>query len=160
MHKLRVIVDNNNTKVYNQYNQICNLLPNHLLYIYKRSNNTKEITTDYNLYFDTISERVYDLCPSKHTILLTNDEYIDSLTYLRRETYIDKPLIAIKDIVDYYFCLTLYAKNILISKYKIKKEYIYIIFKFRNINFISIIKRNFSIRKFSEIRSYHIISEW
>ena len=87
MHKIRVIIDNNNTKVYNQYNQICNLLPIHSLYIYKRSNNIKEEHFDYNLYFDVISERVYnDLCPAKYTILLVNEEYVNTQKYFPRHS--------------------------------------------------------------------------
>jgi hypothetical protein len=119
MVKIRIIIDNNNNKMYEQYNQISKLFPLHIVYIYKNSNKNIEEKVDYNIFIDVISENVLNLCPSIYTILLVNEEYIHH-KYLRRERYIDTPLRLIKDVVDYYFCLTVYAKNILKPKNKIK----------------------------------------
>lgn len=119
MVKIRVIIDNNNNKMYDQYNQISPLLPLHILYIYKKDAKNIEEKVDYNIFIDVISENVLNLCPSIYTILLVNEEYVDH-KYLRRERYIDAPLRLIKDVVDYYFCLTLYSKNIIKPKSKIK----------------------------------------
>lgn len=120
IYKIRVIIDFELTKLYNQYNQIKNLLPLHTLYYYKRTDKIQD-DIEYNLFFDCISENALKLCPSKYNILLVNEEYIHN-KYLRREDYLDQPLIFIKDIVDYYFCLTLYSKNILLNDYKINKN--------------------------------------
>ena len=30
-------------------------------------NNEKEITTDYNIFIDIVSEKIYELCPSKYS---------------------------------------------------------------------------------------------
>ena len=117
--KIRIIIDNNNNKMYEQYNQINSLLPLHILYIYTKDAKNIEEKVDYNIFIDVISENVLNLCPSIYTILLINEEYVDH-KYLRRERYIDSPLRLIKDVVDYYFCLTLYSKNIIKPKNKIK----------------------------------------
>ena len=120
MNNIRVIIDDV-IKMYNQYNQIRNLLPNHTLYIYKKINTDKQEIFNYNIFIDTISEKAYELCPAKNTILFVNEEYVNVLQYLRREFYIDKPLIPLSDVVDYYLCQTLYTKNIL-KKRKINKN--------------------------------------
>ena len=118
--KIRIIIDFELIKLYNQYNQMKNLLPLHTLYYYKKNDKIQE-DFEYNLFFDCISENALKLCPSKYNILLVNEEYIHN-KYLRREDYLDKPLIFIKDIVDYYFCVSLYSKNILLNDYKINKN--------------------------------------
>ena len=122
MHNIRVIIDNKIDKLYHQYNQIKQLLPKHSLYIYLKQNKNIEENVEYNIFFDVISENVLKLCPSNFNILLVNEEYIQNNKYLRREYYINKPLILQDDIVDYYFCLTLYSQNILLKIYKIKKN--------------------------------------
>ena len=167
MHKIRFIIDNNNTKVYNQYNQICNLLPMHSLYIYKKGNNIKEEHFDYNLYFDVISERVYnDLCPAKYTILLVNDEYINTQKYLRREFYIDKPLILLSDIVNYYFCLTKYCKNILFKQMINKNKIFYLkgfannIYDLYNINFEKQKYILYNIDQYSDQNNLVLLTTW
>jgi hypothetical protein len=125
MYKIRIIIDNNIDKIYNQYNQIRYLLPEHILYIYKRINKNIEDEVDYNIFIDIISENALKLCPAKNNILLVNEEYVIYTKYLRREAYIDKPLILITDIIDYYICLTKYSENILKKIYNIKKNKIF-----------------------------------
>ena len=126
MHKIRIIIDNNIDKIYHQYNQIRYLLPNHQLYIYKRLNKDILDKIDYNIFFDIISENVLKLCPAKYNILLVNEEYVSVCSYLRREIYIDKPLILIDDIIDYYICLTKYSANVLQKKHINKDKIIYL----------------------------------
>ena len=119
--KIRIIIDKNNNKMLEQYKQICNLIPSHSLYIYTKGNINIEDNVDYNIFIDIVSERILDiLCPSSYNILLVNEEYIYH-QYLRRESYIDKRLRFINDVIDYYICLTTYSKNILIQN-KIHKN--------------------------------------
>jgi hypothetical protein len=122
---IRIIIDNNIDKIYNQYNQIRQLLPEHILYIYTKNNKNIENKVNYNIFFDTISEETLRLCPSNINILLVNEEYVTYNKYLRRDIYIDKPLILLTDIVDYYICLTKYSENILKKIYNIKKNKIF-----------------------------------
>jgi hypothetical protein len=118
--KIRIIIDYNNPKLYEQYNQMRNIIPNHIVYIYKKGNTTIEENVDYNIFMDIVSENVLNICPTKYNILIVNEEYVLH-KYVRRESYKDEPLILIKDVINYYFCLTLYSQNILI-KNKIHKN--------------------------------------
>ena len=114
--KIRVIYDYNLTKCINHYNQIKNLLPSHELYIYNFYNNEKFEKTDYNIYMDCISENIYNNAETKKTILLVNEEYITNIDVVRRENYIDKPMLKIVDVVDYFFCFSNYSHSLLIKK--------------------------------------------
>ena len=53
IYKIRVIIDFELTKLYNQYSQIKNLLPLHTLYYYKRNDKMQD-NIEYNLFFDCI----------------------------------------------------------------------------------------------------------
>ena len=148
MNKYRVIIDNSFNKNYNQYNQIKDLLPKHSLFIYIKINSEEQENFEYNIHFDTISERVMQLCPSKYNILLVNDEYITTNIYLRQENYIaDKKIILLKDIVDYYICSTKYSFEILKSEYKIKKNKIIYLDTLTN-NVYKIYKINLNKQKY------------
>lgn len=118
--KIRIIHDLVLVKE-NQYHQIKKYFPVHELYKYNYYENQKFEPVDYNIYMDTISENIYLNAPCKRTILLVNEEYLVHTEYIRRENYIDKPLILIKDVVDYYFCFSNYAFNYLLDK-KIDKS--------------------------------------
>jgi hypothetical protein len=120
-HIIRVILEYNVEKIYKQYNQIKYLLPPHKIYFYDIINTKIEKIIKYNIFLDTIPEKTLKLCPSKYNILLVNDKYVNNL-YLRRESYIDTPLILLNDVVDYYCCLTLYSKNILLTKHNISNN--------------------------------------
>jgi hypothetical protein len=117
---IRIIIDD-----IEKYNYYKNILPNNIFYIYNPLNNNIENKVKYNLFIDIIQEKAYELCPSKYNILLVNDEYITINKYLRREKYIDKPLILIDNVVKYYFCSTLYSKKYLI-KHTDKNKIIYL----------------------------------
>jgi hypothetical protein len=136
--KIRIIIDYNNPKLYEQYNQIRNIIPNHIVYIYKKGNTTIEENVDYNIFIDIITEIILEICPSKYNILLVNEEYVLH-KYVRRESYKDEPLILIKDVINYYFCLTLYSKNILI-KNKIPKSKIKYFNNFTSDIYLNILK--------------------
>jgi hypothetical protein len=121
--KIRIILDYNNLKLYEQYNQIRNIIPNHIVYIYKKGNSTVEEIVDYNIFMDIISENVLSICPSNYNILLVNEEYVLH-KYVRREAFKNSPLILINNVINYYFCLTLYSQNMLINN-KIPKSKIF-----------------------------------
>jgi hypothetical protein len=118
---IRIIIDYNNSKQIEQYNQLRNLL-SHILYIYNKGDTTIYDKVDFNIYIDTISEVVYKLCPAEKTILLVNEEYIDCNLYMRREYYLDKSFIALNEVVDYYICQTKYACKQVTKKCKIKDK--------------------------------------
>ena len=125
---LRIIYDYDIPKVINQYNQIKSFFPNHELVIYNSSKQFKNIKfkkCKYNIYIDTISEIAYNNLPSDYTILLCNEEYLVVNKYLRREDYINKPLILIENVVNYYYCLTKYIYNYL-AKTTSKNKLIYL----------------------------------
>jgi hypothetical protein len=128
---IRIIYDYNLTKLKIQYDMIKNFFPEHELYIYNYNNFNQENITHkkYNIYLDTINESEYENLKCDYTILFVNEEYINKKyqKYLRREYFIDKPLIKKK--IDYYFCLTKYCYNILINKNINKNKIIY----FKNI---------------------------
>ena len=114
---IRIIYDYDLTKLKTEYNYIKNLFPKHDLYIY----NNYKIGKNYpfyniNIFIDSIPEQIFLTFPCNITILLVNEQYIIEDTYLRRESYIDSPLIKLDDIVNYYFCLSNYSYNYLINK--------------------------------------------
>jgi len=71
-----------------------------------------------------ISEKMIILYPSKINILIVNEQYMLTNKYVRREEYIDKPLILIDDVINYYFCLTQFSYNYLINNGIDKKKLI------------------------------------
>ena len=99
-----------------QYQQIKRYFPKHELYKYDYYDNQKFNKVYYNIYLDSISENIYLNAPCKKTILVVNEEYLMHTEYIRRENYIDKPLMYIKDVVDYYFCFSEYTLNYLVNK--------------------------------------------
>ena len=118
---IRIIYECCSSKYIKQYEQINKLIPKHELFIYSGdTTNLKHV--DYNIYLDCINENIYLNTSCKKTILVVNEEYLTYSKYLKRESYIDKPLILLKDIIDFYICLTKYTYNILsknISKNKL-----------------------------------------
>ena len=114
---IRIIYDYDLTKLKIEYKYIKNLFPKHDLYIY----NNYKIGENYqfyniNIFIDSIPEQIFLKFPCNITILLVNEQYIIEDSYLRRESYIDSPLIKLDDVVNYYFCLSNYSYNYLINK--------------------------------------------
>lgn len=135
--KVRLIYDYNLTKYNKQYMQIQKIIPKHELYIYKYYDSQKFEDVDCNIYMDSINENIYLNSKTKFTILLVNEEYINNSDYIRRENYIDKPLIKIYDIVDYYLCFSDYTYNILISQKKVNNSKILLLNSFISNNMIN-----------------------
>jgi hypothetical protein len=133
---VRVIYDYNNTKLQKQYELLFKILPKHELFIYNTEEQNTYIETTYNIYLDTINEYCYYNLKARYTILFVNEEYVSYkyTRYVRREKYKDKPLLKIKTIIDYYFCVTKYSVNILLKKWKIPLHKIIYITNICNIN--------------------------
>ena len=111
----RIIYDYNLSKLITQYNYIKNLFPKHSLYVYKNHKTGDLVECRHiNIYIDTISEKMFFICPSNINILIVNEDYIVKNKYMRREEYSDKPLILLDNVIHYYFCLTLYSYNYLL----------------------------------------------
>ena len=128
-NKYRIIYDYKLSKLENQYNQIYSLFEGQTKYVYEYSDeNTIDKTVfKYNIYLDIIQEFVYNNFPCEKTILVVNDEYLmNNVEHLRRETFIDKPLVLLSDVVDYYICLTKKSYKLLIKK-GIKKKKIFLL---------------------------------
>jgi hypothetical protein len=126
--KYRIIYDYKLTKLIKEYDYIQNLFPKHSLFIYKnyKLGMEKNINSDdyINIFIDMISEKMIILYPSKINILIVNEQYMLTNKYVRREEYIDKPLILIDDVINYYFCLTQFSYNYLINNGIDKKKLI------------------------------------
>ena len=114
---VRFIYNKNNWKINKQYEQISKFFP-------KQTNTNTEIVK-YNIYFDTISEYEYNNFKSLFNILIVNEEYVNH-KYLIRSNYKDEPLIKLSNIVDFYWCTTLYSYNELISMHISKKKLLYL----------------------------------
>jgi len=112
----RIIYDYNLSKLITQYNYIKNLFPIHSLFVYKNYKTGDLVECrNINIYIDTMSEKMFFVCPSNINILIANEEYIVKNKYMRREEYSDKPLIPLDDVIHYYFCLTSYSYNYLLK---------------------------------------------
>lgn len=133
---IRIIYDYNLSKNINQYNNIIKLMPKHELFVYNGIEPNIDKTSikkiKYNIYFDIISVNFFLNYPSEYTILIVNDEYVNKNKYLREEYYIDRPLIKIKKVVHYYFCLTEFSYNYLHNIKKIKKKKLLLLNGFYN----------------------------
>ena len=114
---VRFIYNKNNWKVNKQYEQISKFFPNK---IYKNTDVVK-----YNIYIDTISEYEYNNFKSLYNILIVNEEYVNH-KYLIRSNYKDEPLIKICDIINFYWCTTLYSYNELIFMRISKQKILYL----------------------------------
>ena len=112
---IRIIYDYNLSKLNKQYQYISNIFPKHELIIYKKKYDIVFNKSKYNIYLDMISEFQYNAFPSECHILVVNDEYVLTNQFVRRESFIDKPLILQNEYIDYFFCLTKYSYNILLS---------------------------------------------
>jgi hypothetical protein len=141
---IRVIYDYNNTKSRKQYELLFKILPKHELFIYKNEEKEKYSETTFNIYLDTINEFCYNNLKTRYTILFVNEEYVSYkyARYIRREEYQNKPLLKIKTIIDYYFCVTKYSVKILLKKWKIPLEKIIFLTNIFNINKKLIMKNN------------------
>ena len=153
---IRIIYDYNLTKLKTEYNYIKDLFPKHGLYIY----NNYKIGENYpfydiNIFIDTIPEQIFLTFPCNITILLANEQYIVENDYLRRESYIDSPLIKLSDIVNYYFCLSNYSYNYLITK-KIHKNKLILLNGLINNKKNNIINKHITDKKNTEYIYYEI----
>lgn len=134
---IRIIYDYNLSKLITQYNYIKNLLPKHLLYIYKNYKIGDIVECkDINIYIDTINEKMFYICQSNINILIVNEEYVVKNKYVRREEYSNKPLILLDDVVNYYFCLTQYSYNYLL-KNNITKSKLLLLDSFVDIKYLN-----------------------
>ena len=110
---------------------------------------------------------MYLNAPCKKTILFVNEEYLMHTEYIRRENYIDNPLIFIKDVVDYYFCFSQFAVNYLINKNIDESKIILIkclcfnIYKTVTINtFINKKYRLYKIEKYGYYDNLLVLNTW
>ena len=123
---IRIIYDYNITKFTKQFKLITNndLFKNCDKIVYYKHNKIEknELETQvfeiqphyrYNIYFDNIGEEEFEKLPCDFTILIVNEEYLLKNKYLRREMYLEKKLSSLKDVVNYYFCLSKYSFDIL-----------------------------------------------
>jgi hypothetical protein len=121
---IRIIYDYS-TKSINQYEQIKYFFPIHDAFLYKNQKTIFE-QVKYNIFIDVISEQALNILPAECNILIVNEEYLNHYKYLRREYFIDKPLIEISNIVEYYFCLTKYAYKFLRKQNINKNKLVYL----------------------------------
>jgi len=117
MDKYRIIYSGESEKNIYEYNLLKNIIKDTELFVYNGLNdNYKELNkVKYNVYIDAIPEDAYLNIPCEITILIVNDKYVkeNKDIYLRREYYKDLPFIKIIDVVNCYWCLTLYSYNII-----------------------------------------------
>ena len=119
---IRMVYSDKITKISKQLELLKNLdfiknNNNIIYYIYNYINYfTKfdvQVNVEYNIYFDIVSETIYNILPSKYNILVVNDEYLLNDNYMRREYYIDSALKLLDNNINYYFCLTKYTYKLL-----------------------------------------------
>ena len=161
---VRFIYNNLTEKSRKQYEQISNFFPNHIVYtrtyyIDKLTKHNEKV--DYNIYLDTISEDEYNNLKAKFTIFVVNEEYINH-EYLIRDSYIDKPLMKLIDIIDYYFCITKYAYKLL-KKFFIDSKKIIHLNHLCNLDNIKPINKKyilFDIDKYSGLDNDILLDIW
>lgn len=160
---IRVIYECCSNKNKKQYEQINLLIPKHELYIYNGLSKIELNYVKYNIYLDSINENIYLNSKCDKTILVVNEEYITYSEYLKRDEYIDKPLLLIKDIVDIYICLTKYSYNILL-KQKISKNKLLLInnacYNIYNLNIVDKKYIFYDIDKYSWYDNLLIVNTW
>jgi hypothetical protein len=166
-NKFRIIYDYNLSKLNSQYNQIKDFFKDHELYVYNHEEIKINKKFEYNIYLDIIQESVYTNFPCNKTILVVNDEYLINMQYIRRESFIDKPLILLLDVVDYYICLTKYSQKLLI-KSGVQKKKIILLEGFVNdiYNYIPLTNKKdkkyvlFELDKYSKQDNVSILNKW